>query len=64
VKDLYVLRQALGLSQRECAQACGITHQMYGLLETGRSGAGPQTLRKLAKGLHTSVRRLREGDAG
>jgi len=61
IYDLYWLRTALGLTQRQCASACGLSYGMYGRLETGKSEATTATLRKLAKGLHTSQRRLTEG---
>jgi transcriptional regulator with XRE-family HTH domain len=59
VTDVYWWREALGLSQTECARACGLTLSTYQGLETGRHDPTLPTLRKLAKGLHVSQKTLR-----
>ena len=59
VYHLYWYREALGLTQVQCAQACGINVHTYQNLEQGKSNATPATLRKLSQGLHVAVSRLR-----
>jgi transcriptional regulator with XRE-family HTH domain len=62
VYGLSAYRTALGLTQVQCAQACGLSVPHYQRLEQGKAKASPQTLRKLAQGLHVPVSLLRKED--
>jgi len=59
VYGLREYRTALGLSQVQCARACGISVPHYQRLEQGKAHASLVTLRKLAQGLHVPMSLLR-----
>lgn len=57
-------RRNKALSQRELAESAGVSPNTVGLLEAGRRGAYPSTLRKLAAalGVAPAALALRPGD--
>jgi transcriptional regulator with XRE-family HTH domain len=63
VYGLLAYRTALGLSQVQCARACGLSVPHYQRLEQGKARASHLTLRKLSRGLHVAPSVLRrQGD--
>lgn len=50
-----VLREALGISQRDLAARAGITQGALSNIEHGKSGATPVLCRKLADGMGVSL---------
>jgi transcriptional regulator with XRE-family HTH domain len=48
---LREVRRSMALSQRQLAEMAGVSANTVRLLETGRRGAYPNTLRKLASAL-------------
>lgn len=46
-----VLREALGISQRDLAARCGISQGSLSNVERGVNGASPELARKLADGM-------------
>lgn len=59
VYDLFWYRDALGLTQEQCARACGLSVTHYQKLEQGKCNASRATLRKLSAGLHVPQSLLR-----
>lgn len=51
---LRALRQSVALSQRQLAERAGVSANTVRLLEGGRRGAYPGTLRKLASALRVA----------
>lgn len=51
-------RYRAGLSLRDLAEKSGVKHGTISELETGRRGAQPRTLRKLADALEVSTKEL------
>jgi len=62
VHDLYMLREVLGLTQRQLAHACGVILTTYMNWEQGKHNPSVPNMPRLARALHTSQRRLRDGD--
>lgn len=60
VYDVYWYRKALGLTQRQCARACGLGLETFRRLEQGKQRASRAALRHLAKGLHVPQSLLRQ----
>jgi transcriptional regulator with XRE-family HTH domain len=58
LKGLRGLRQDRALSQRDLAEASGVTLSTINRLELGRQSAYPVTVRKLAAALGVSPREL------
>ncbi|MDQ4128390.1 MAG: helix-turn-helix domain-containing protein [Actinomycetota bacterium] len=68
---LRLIRQGAVMSQEELAERSGVARDTISKLETGRRGAYPSTIRKLAAGLDVKpqmlmggVEYLDEGPAG
>ena len=68
---LRLIRQGAVMSQEELAERSGVARDTISKLETGRRGAYPSTIRKLAAGLDVQpqmlmggVEYLDEGPAG
>jgi transcriptional regulator with XRE-family HTH domain len=55
---LRAARQRLALTQRELGELAGIGKGTIWELETGRRGAYPRTVRRLAKALETEISTL------
>jgi transcriptional regulator with XRE-family HTH domain len=62
VFNLYAYREALGLTQAECARAVGLSRMQYQRLESGKADTTLRTLRALAKVLHVAQSQLRRED--
>ena len=56
------VRRHLALSQRELAELAEVSNNTVRLLENGRRGAYPGTVRKLAAALEVSPAELVQGD--
>ena len=57
---LRKVRRKRGMTQRELAALAGIGHGTVSELETGRRGAYPTTIRRIANGLEISIEDLVE----
>jgi len=55
---LKMLRRRRGMTQRELAEAADISQTTVYELESGRRGAYPKTVRRLAHGLNVEVEDL------
>jgi len=55
------IRQGAVMSQEELAERCGVARDTISKLETGRRGAYPSTIRKLAAGLEVRPQLLMGG---
>jgi transcriptional regulator with XRE-family HTH domain len=55
---LRQVRQTSGLTQRELGELAGVSKGTIWELETGRRGAYPRTIRRLAKALETEISTL------
>lgn len=55
---LRVLRQQQVLSQKELAEAAGVSVRTVNALESGNATAHPKTIRKLAEALKVEAREL------
>ena len=58
---LRLIRQVAVMSQEELAQRSGVARDTIPKLETGRRGAYPSTIRKLAAGLDVQPQMLMRG---
>ncbi len=58
---LRLIRQGAVMSQEELAQRSGVARDTISKLETGRRGAYPSTIRKLAAGLDVKPQVLMGG---
>jgi transcriptional regulator with XRE-family HTH domain len=58
---LRLVRQEAVMSQEELAERSGVARDTISKLETGRRGAYPSTIRKLAAGLDVQPRMLMGG---
>ncbi|MDP9410323.1 MAG: helix-turn-helix domain-containing protein [Actinomycetota bacterium] len=58
---LRLIRQGAVMSQEELAQRSGVARDTISKLETGRRGAYPSTIRKLAAGLQVQPQMLTGG---
>ncbi len=64
VEKLRQLRRQKVLSMRELEEKSGVSYNTVWRLETGRTGAQPRTIRRLAEALGVEpVELLPEGDA-
>ena len=58
---LRLIRQGAVMSQEELAERSGVARDTISKLETGRRGAYPSTIRKLAAGLEVQPQMLMGG---
>ena len=58
---LRLIRQGAVMSQEELAERSGVARDTISKLETGRRGAYPSTIRKLAASLHVQPQMLMGG---
>ena len=58
---LRLIRQGAVMSQEELAERSGVARDTISKLETGRRGAYPSTIRKLAAGLQVQPQMLMGG---
>ena len=58
---LRLIRQGAVMSQEELAERSGVARDTISKLETGRRGAYPSTIRKLAEGLQVQPQMLMGG---
>ena len=59
---LRQLRRERALSQRDLSRITGIAHDSISQLETGKRGAQPRTIRKLAEALGVKPKELMKED--
>ncbi len=56
------LRKELALSQQDLERASGVAQHTISALESGKRGARPSTIRKLANALSVDPRELMKGE--
>ena len=62
MERLRELRRQSVLSMRELEEASGVSYNTIWRLETGKTGAQPRTIRKLAKALGVDPSELVKGE--